>query len=297
MQRFGLTLAGGDGVYQYDLEIEHRYRRRLCRIKRERLFCDDRLLFEMEDGVVHLYHEDSSQGPEYPFDWSMSGLSSLQPRSDNKLLIRFKEWLAGVIVLRPVPALMISESAGEDGQLSLTADNFSSWYLYLSQEHQGKIFDLTTKLRTVLDGFHSFRLVKTGEEQRSLQVGFQQGDEGGEPFYFRFRDLSDGQRVLILLYTLFFYVKNQSVCLCLDEPENYLALPEIQPWLMDCFDEASSGRGQILFISHHPEIINYLSEEFGFWFEKQANAPVRVKRIAQNGTGLSVSELVARGWL
>jgi hypothetical protein len=38
----------------------------------------------------------------------------------------------------------------------------------------------------------------------------------------------------------------------------------------------------------------------GYWFERQMNAPVRVRKISNevsNNTGLPISELIARGWL
>jgi len=52
-----------------------------------------------------------------------------------------------------------------------------------------------------------------------------------------------------------------------------------------------------LFSSHHPEIINYLASGYGYWFEKEANMPVRLQQITENGSGLPISELVARNWL
>jgi predicted ATPase len=297
IQRFGLTITLDKAKYEYGLEIEHELNKKLCRVKKEWLLFDDRPLFQFENGNAQLYNDNFQKGPEYPFDWSQSGLSALQQRPENQLLTRFKEWLSQMIIVRPVPSLMGNESAGEDAYLSLTADNFSSWYRYLSQEHQGKVFDLINRLRDILDGFHSFRLAKTGEEQRSLQVAFQRSETAVDPIYYRFLELSDGQRIIILLYTLLIYVKDQPVCLCLDEPENYLALPEIQPWLSECFDEISQGQGQMLIISHHPEIINYLASGYGYWFGKEANMPVRLQRIAENGSGLPISELVARRWL
>jgi hypothetical protein len=87
--------------------------------------------------------------------------------------------------------------------------------------------------------------------------------------------------------------------LCLDEPENFVALPEIQPWLTALYDHCEAGNMQALLISHHPELINYLlASPIGIWFDRQANRPTRTKRIAvNNGDGLPASELVARGWI
>lgn len=131
---------------------------------------------------------------------------------------------------------------------------------------------------------------------------------------YRFGKLSDGQlrclrdasqkplrhRVLIALYTLIYCTQSEDYTLCIDEPENFLALPEIQPWLMQLYDFCSEGKTQALLISHHPELIDMLASSVGYWFDRQQNSPVRVKRISNdndNDTGLPISELVARGWI
>lgn len=42
----------------------------------------------------------------------------------------------------------------------------------------------------------------------------------------------------------------------------------------------------------------YLASSQGIWFERENNGPVRAKPITESGeNGLSISELVARGWI
>ena len=49
---------------------------------------------------------------------------------------------------------------------------------------------------------------------------------------FDFTDLSDGQRQLIVLYTVLQSLKqNIFSVLLIDEPDNFVSLREIQPWL------------------------------------------------------------------
>ena len=115
--------------------------------------------------------------------------------------------------------------------------------------------------------------------------------------------------MLIALYTLLYAVcadQNRKYTLCLDEPENFLALPEIQPWLTELYDRCNDGEMQALLISHHPEFINYLlASPIGHWFERQINRPTRIKKmkdrlrdvIGKENRGISVSEIITRGWL
>jgi predicted ATPase len=112
---------------------------------------------------------------------------------------------------------------------------------------------------------------------------------------FSFDELSDGQRILICLYALLNFVVDGHGCLFLDEPENYLALPEIQPWLMELRDRIDDHGGQVILISHHPEIIDYLAPELGLVFERVGVGPVRVRPYNPDDV-LSPSEQIARGW-
>jgi hypothetical protein len=67
-------------------------------------------------------------------------------------------------------------------------------------------------------------------------------------------------------------------------------------------DKAEDEPCQVLMISHHPELINYLAASKGYWFERLNGRAVRVHPIKSDNLeettlGLSVSELVARGWI
>ena len=134
-----------------------------------------------------------------------------------------------------------------------------------------------------------------------MKLKFTSDSEDKNTIDYHLGALSDGQKALIILYTLIYCMKSEDYTLCIDEPENFLALPEIQPWLRQLYDFCDEGKLQALLISHHPECINYLlASPIGYWFERQSNAPVRVRKISNeeaDDSGLKISELIARGWL
>jgi len=68
-----------------------------------------------------------------------------------------------------------------------------------------------------------------------------------------FGALSDGQKMLIGLYTLLFFstLQKQGFSLFIDEPDNFVALREIQPWLSRLVDECGDSIEQAVLISHH----------------------------------------------
>lgn len=117
---------------------------------------------------------------------------------------------------------------------------------------------------------------------------------------YKLNELSDGQRALIALYTLIHCLPESGATLCIDEPENFVALPEIQPWLDELDALCSEGPHQSLLISHHPRPINLLAREAGLWIDRSGSAsPTRVRPVGAAGeeTGISMDQLVERGWI
>jgi len=287
-QRFELELEGNGGVYKYELEIKYDRTRSLVHIYQEKLWFNQNCLIDFVDGNAQLYRDDYSPGPEYPFDWNRSAIGSLPPRHDNTRLTWFKERLKKFIVVQINPLQMESESDQESEFLDAQCRNFVDWYRQVSQ-NQGRAFEITKVLKEVIDGFKHFEFEKVGENRRLLKVQIAHSQ-------YRFHELSDGQRTLITLYALIYFAQGQNYTLCIDEPENFVSLPEIQPWITTLYDYCSDGELQSLLISHHPEYINYLADPAGLWFERKQEAPIRVTPISKSN-GLDIAELVARGWL
>ncbi len=295
-QTFELDVQGEEGLFSYKLVILHNSDIKKQRIELEYLLLDGKPLFEFKEGEVQLYHDDYQPGPKYPFDCTISALATIAPRHDNKKLTYFKEWAKKLFILSLRPTGMNSETDEESDWLDRDGANFASWYRYVSQEYQDKIFQLTQQLRDTIPGFHAFKLEQAGNH-RVLKVGFTGEDKNGSPIYFYFDQLSDGQRVMIVLYALLLGLQDLGHSVFIDEPENYLALPEIQPWLMELNDACGEGFPQAILISHHPELIDYLGPECGKWIERDPLGPARVKELPEQiDKGLKLSEQIARGW-
>jgi len=302
-QRFELDLQIGQTAYTYSLVVEHAEDSRRMRIGQEKLLTDSMPLFELNvegnEATAQLYHDDLTAGPQYPFDWSQSGVGSLPERPDNTRLTAFRRELKKFIIASPCPPLMLNESREEEDILSAHTENFVSWYRWLSQEHQGGVFKACQQLERILPGFASFSLKEAGENIRVLKALFRRPSERGKPISFDFGELSDGQRALIVCYMMVFGLADQGVHLFLDEPDNYVELREIQPWLALLACNAGDGNSveQAVLISHHPEVIDYLAGSAGRWFERDAVGPSRVSdKPKARVEGLTASQSIARGW-
>jgi len=280
----------------YRLEVEHERARDRARVWLERLAAGDRPLFEFREGEVRLYRDDHSEGPVYTADWSESAMARVAERHDNQRLCRVREFVRKIVVCGLYPARFEAESRREDPMLSRDGSNFSAWYRHIFQERQDLIPDYIEALREVVDGFHGVRLERVGQDARALMVMFE--EPGGGRYELRLDEISDGQRALLALYALVIATAGQGYSLFLDEPDNYVALPEIQPWLMALKDACGEAVPQALLCSHHPELIDYLGPECGIMLRREASGVIvpEAVRVAPDAGGLKLSELVARGW-
>jgi predicted ATPase len=316
-QTFELEASGNNGHYKYQLEvgkidstIEEDFVFTNKYILNERLFFNQALLLNVEEEKVEFYSDDGIKYSSTRYNYSQSIISILRSSSENKKLVWFRKKIKNLVVLKISPNLIVSVSSQKNSFLTKKMENFVSWYRYIFADNQNKLTQLTESLQEILDGFISFRLEPISEKAVILKLIFET-EESEQNIEYSFEELSDGQKVLIVLYSLFYGLESQDYTLCIDEPENFLALPEIQPWLFQLYDLCSEGKLQALLISHHPELIDYLlASPVGYWFKRESNSSVQVTPIdnnflqpiinniqQDNKSGLKMSELIARGWL
>jgi predicted ATPase len=278
----------------YRLEVEHEKESRSARIILESLKVDSRPLFEFREGEVQLYRDDHSLSSQYPAEGSESALARVAARPANQRLTRFLELMRGVSVCALEPKHFNGESVSEEPRLRPDGGNFASWYRHQIQERQDLILGLVEALRKVIGDFQSIRMEKVGSEARALLVVFE-GRSGR--YELRLDELSDGQRALIALYALVHLAGKQDI-LFLDEPDNFVALSEIQPWLIALSDACGVRPRQAILCSHHPELIDYLGSEAGVLLKRESSGSITTRRLSEiplDG-GLKLSEIIARGW-
>lgn len=303
-QHFRLCVRTAEDALEYRLEIEHDRSRRRNRVLREELVTSDgQPLFEFLRGDVHLYRDDHSIGPVFPSDWQRSALATVPERDDNRKLSSFKRWLDRLWVLSLDPRRMAGDSFDETTSPAPDMVDFASWYRHVLQEAPRSVSTLFDVLRRVFSDFAELRLSQAGEARRlrvHLLTRRNDGAGGGartSGFDYDFAELSDGQRALITLYALIELGVRRGATVAIDEPDNFVALVELQPWLAALREAIEDGGGQALLISHHPEVINYLAADSGMLFERQDGGPVQVRRWPDRAdSGLTAAETLARGW-
>lgn len=294
-QRFELDTQSEDDSYSYVLVIEHTAARDKMKVLHETLKHNEHPMFEFNDGDARLYRDDYKEGPLVPFDSGQSGVGFLSERKDNQKLTRFKKDAANFVIASPCPPIMEAETRTEDEFLDPLMRNFVGWYRRAAQENMGSIGRLFSVLQDVLPGFESINLTEVGEHSRALKVLL--AAPSGALASYDFDQLADGQRLLISLYSLLHLSAGRRVSMFLDEPDNYLTLSEVQPWLAEAVQSCGESIDQLVVASHHPNTIDYMAGASGRWFSREGTGPARVSdQPANTVDGFSISESVARGW-
>ena len=304
-----LTLWGGRTVqtialdieldgerFEYKLEVEHERDTGRARIGLESLTTNGGVLFRCSLGEVQLYKDDYSEGPRLSVDWTESFLGRVSAGRSSTRLTRFLDFVRRLVVCRLHPAVFVPNASRESVLLERDGGNFAAWYRHVVQEHPEQTLEMISELRRVIDGFRSLRMGKAGSDTRTMSVVF--AGNGGD-YSLQLDEVSDGERILLVLYTLLGLAADQPFTLLIDEPDNFLALPEIQPWLMALSDACSDSRHQAVICSHHPELIDYLGAEKGVLLERTNGGVTTVRTASSLGAkdGLRLSERIARGWV
>ncbi|MDR3692419.1 MAG: ATP-binding protein [Fimbriimonas sp.] len=294
IQEFELALDLNGHSFEYLLHLEQAATDLKPRITRERAICDKRELFDRDlDGVR--FQKASGIQKSFPLDWRKAALGSIQPASDRREIELLQSALSGLLILRPSPREMETESRGENARPDLYLTNLTSWYRSLYQE-QDWSDELRDSLRGVWPDFSSFRLVDVGLQSKALQLRFDSsyGREAGTLF---FDQLSDGEKTLVGLYMVRSALSTGAAStVFVDEPDNFVGLPELQPWVLSMMELLDSER-QAIIISHHPEILALAGSQFGRYLWRDSHtSPTRIGPL-EIPAGMSSAEAVARGWV
>ncbi|MGK7943706.1 MAG: AAA family ATPase [Microcystaceae cyanobacterium] len=308
VQTFELEIEENGELYKYELAINHDFKStksRELRTEYEKLSCNGQLLIEFSGGTATIYQNHQPLlANKFPFHGYQSILSlfsfGINNSNNEQKIEQFARIIRKILIIKVIPSLVKDYSEEENLKLSEYADNYASWYRYLAQD-QGKVLDLMKMLKELFEDFAYFKFEPMGEFTRLLKVRFERDSQKLE---YKLSQLSDGQKVLIILYTLITCLKGENYTLCIDEPDNFLALAEIQPWLIQINDLCDENKLQAFLISHHPEVMNFASS-VGYWFERSNHyTPVRVKTLSTKiqeknlqDPSITLSELIARGWL
>jgi hypothetical protein len=280
--------------FRYVLQVHHDSAKRDATVE-ERLTSGGDILYSFGQSEVRLFGDAPSMAPKavFPADPRRSFLPILEPGPDNQRITAFKRWLAGMWLFKLRPDLIGSESNDEATALAPNGSNFVSWFRTLLQEAPATVHNLVSDARAFIPGLSDIRLDRVGSEVKRLMLDCKVGPS---EFRLSMADLSDGQRILLVLYTILHQIASTASLLVFDEPDNFVADSEIQPWISAVRERiAEARRGTLLVFSHHPHLIDYLAADqvLRLWRD---DGPTRVEELSvDRDQGLPVSTLLNLG--
>jgi energy-coupling factor transporter ATP-binding protein EcfA2 len=331
IQEFELGVTAEGHAFTYLLHIEQVSSDLKPRIVRERATCDDKEIFNRNlEGVT--FPKTAGGATGFPLDWRQAALGAIQPTPSRREVQILQHAIANLLILRPSPRGMEKESKAEARSPGLSLSNLTSWYRSLSLEQEWTDA-LRESLQEVWPDFRSFRQENVGLNTKMLQLRFEAdtkehedeesessdessdsaGGESGSGGRVRsssssssdnlmtallsFGQLSDGEKALIGLYMIRTALATGAVkTVLIDEPDNYVGLPELQPWVLS-LRELLDEEHQALIISHHPEVLGNAGQEFGrYLWRDNHTSPTRIGPL-KVPPGLTAGEAVTRGWV
>ena len=258
--RFEIEVELGRKIYDYAIAFELPEGFKELRVSEEKLAVDGQPVYTRKEAQVLLAKAGQQQEKEARFriDWHLVALPIVQEQSQKDPLFIFKQWLARMLILRPIPGLIAGDSTQETLEPSLEVTNFGEWFAGLLAYTPAVYAKIDEYLKQVMPDLKDIKNPVIGKDSRSLVVQFST-DTGS--LSVPFEDLSDGEKCFMISALVLTANHAYGPLLCFwDEPDTYLALDEVGHFVLALRNAFQSG-GQFIATSHHPEAIRSFSDE------------------------------------
>ena len=236
-------------LYIYDLTVRYNFLEKISRVQHESLRLGEALLLRFQEGRIEMFTDDEKK-LAFRSDWKRSGL--VVGSSNNSRIRRFGKQVASLYAFHLVPALLKQDVEKPMETLDLYGENFAAWRFLRATQQLMRQARVVEQSKYFIPGLVDIRYIKKGDwHALAVKVEFN-----GRENDIEFNELSDGQKTLLALYSILANIPNGSTVL-IDEPENFLALSELQPWLEAMNDAWEERDIQFIIISHNPRTLNW----------------------------------------
>lgn len=239
--RFEIEADTGNGVVQYSIAFG--FRDGAVRVFHEELSVD---------GVVTLSRGDGAKETDPKIDLQLIALPIITKEGSYPMYV-FRRRLERMLILRPVPSLISGDSTGTVYTPNPQVTDFGAWFSGRVSSDPSAYTRMAEHLERVMPDFRSLQNPEVGRHARSLEVEFAT-DQGA--LTVPFADLSDGEKCLMICAVVLSGNRDSVTRWCFwDEPDNYLALDEVQHFVMALRAAFHKKGGQFIATSHNPEVI------------------------------------------
>ena len=256
--RFEIEVELEAKIYGYAIAFEFPKGFKELRVLEEKITVDRKPVYTREVGQVHLARTGVEKEAKFVIDWHLVALPIIQQQLRDDPLFVFKQWLARMLILRPMPSLILGDSKEETLEPNLQVTNFGEWFSGLLAYAPSAYTKIDEYLKQVMPDLNDIKNPVSGADSRRLYVQFS-NDQGSVSLPFE--DLSDGEKCFMICAVVLAANHSYGPVLCFwDEPDNYLALSEVGHFVLALRKAFQSG-GQFIATSHNAEAIRRFSDE------------------------------------
>jgi predicted ATPase len=214
---------------------------------------------------------------QFHIDWHLVALPIIQQVSTSDPLFVFKEWLSRMLILRPIPSLITGNSDEETLQPNPQVTNFGAWFSGLLAYAPSAYSKIDEYLKLLMPDLKDIKNPLVAKDSRNLTIHFSDTRGSVE---IPFEDLSDGEKCFMICAVVLAANQVYGPAFCFwDEPDNYLALPEVGHFVL-ALRKGFQSDGQFIATSHNSEAIRRFSEENTLILQRKSHLePTVVRRI------------------
>jgi len=252
--RFEIEVELESRVYGYSVAFELPKGSKDLRVLDEKLEVGGKLVYAREEqGQLQM-----ANGSIALIARHLVALTIIQERSNGDPLSVFKQWLARMLILRPIPSLILGESNEETLEPKIQVTDFAAWFSGLLAQAPSAYTKIDDYLKQVMPDLSDIMNPSVGGDSKSLIVQFST-DQGS--VNLPFEDLSDGEKCFMICAVVLAANSAHGPLFCFwDEPDNHLAISEVGHFVLALRKAFRSG-GQFIATSHNSEAIRRFSDE------------------------------------
>jgi ABC-type cobalamin/Fe3+-siderophores transport system ATPase subunit len=269
--RFEIEIELEGKIYGYALALEFPRGFKELRVLEEKLEVGGKAVYTREAAQVEMPYaagtlQKLAGRSSFPIDWHLVALPIIQQRLTSDPVFVFKQWLARMLILRPLPGLILGDSKEETLEPNLQVTDFGAWFSGLLAFAPSAYAEVDKYLKQVMPDLRDIKNPEVGKDSRSLVVQFS--NEQGS-INLPFEDLSDGEKCFMICALVLAANHASGPVFCFwDEPDNYLSISEVGHFVLALRKAFQSG-GQFIATSHNPEAIRRFSDENTLVFSRR----------------------------
>lgn len=278
--RFEIAVELNGRLFHYELALELPDRFNELRVAEEQLLVDGEMVFERDRARVTVFRNlEGWEDGKFSLDWHMIALNVIQDPSAGEVLSMFREWLAKMVLLVPIPKLMSGVAQSDTSELNEEASNWADWLSGLLDRYPAAYTIVSSYLETVMPDISGFRFERTGSGEKSLKIEFRREMAHIE---LPADALSDGEKCFFLAAVVLAANRFYGPLFTLwDEPDNHLSLHEVSRFVTT-LRKAFKQSGQIVMSSHNPEAIRRFSDESTWLMGRHSHLePTMIRRLEE----------------